>query len=177
MWPIELSARTQVDNCAGCRQYKDGYILVCVLHVKLFLLPVGILRNQRPCRFFDPREIQALPSQNHDTEIQQYLFYFSSLLVPRLSRINRRFTLIDLFGNQSSQVSSLLPPVRAFIWLSSTLLLLKVTDKVEHFHCPSTFFRGMLLFTTHALALSVYQLLYERKSIRVCTRWGMNPQN
>ena len=30
-------------------------IRVCVLHIKPFLLPVDMQRNQYPCRFFNPR--------------------------------------------------------------------------------------------------------------------------
>ena len=53
--------------------WMDGWIgeSVCVLYIKPFFPPVDIQHNQCPCRFFPLliRDIQALWSQNHDTEI------------------------------------------------------------------------------------------------------------
>ena len=38
---------------------------LCVLHIEPSFLPVDIQHNQCPCRCFNPREIQALWSQNY----------------------------------------------------------------------------------------------------------------
>ena len=47
------------------RLYDTRIQHVCVLHIKRFLLPVDIQHYQCPCRVFNPREMQALWSQNH----------------------------------------------------------------------------------------------------------------
>ena len=47
------------------------YIYMCVPIIKPFFLPVDIQHTQRPCRLFDPREIQALWS--HTTTQRKYI--------------------------------------------------------------------------------------------------------
>ena len=49
----------------------ESYICVCVLHIKPFFLPVDVQHTQCAWRFFllERYQVQALWSQNHDTEI------------------------------------------------------------------------------------------------------------
>ena len=54
----------------ACRERDHPY--VCVLHIKPVFLPIDIQHNQCPCRFFNPREIQVMWSQNYATEILRY---------------------------------------------------------------------------------------------------------
>ena len=42
---------------------------VCVLHIKPLFLPVDIQHTHCACRFFGPREVQALCSQKYATEM------------------------------------------------------------------------------------------------------------
>jgi len=53
------------------RRTYDEWIQQCarVVHIKPFFVPVDIRHNQCPCRFFNPREIQALWSLNYATQI------------------------------------------------------------------------------------------------------------
>ena len=65
---VKLGAPVGVRLPIRSRKLCQVYVL-CVLHSKPFFLPVGILRNQSPYRFFNPREIQVLCSQNYAAEI------------------------------------------------------------------------------------------------------------
>ena len=53
-------------------EYKERFhVGVCVLHIQPLFLPVDIQHKQCPCRVFNPREVQALSSQNYDAYILQ----------------------------------------------------------------------------------------------------------
>ena len=67
---MESEKKDKDNSWDGNKQKMTYYVrIVCVLRIKPFLLPVGIQYNQCPCRFFNPREIQVMWSQNYATEI------------------------------------------------------------------------------------------------------------
>ena len=70
-WCPRSNARSRTAR-HGRRQHDDLYPYCCVCwftSIKPFFLPVDIEHTQCPCRLLPGREIQALWSQNHDTEI------------------------------------------------------------------------------------------------------------
>ena len=50
--------------CPGARVYLSVWVFLCFLHTGPAFLPVDIRQNQRPRRFFNPREMKALWPQN-----------------------------------------------------------------------------------------------------------------
>ena len=66
--PVLYDTRISYDTIWS-ENWVNACLRVCVLHIKSLFLPVDIQRNQCPCRFFYPGEIQTLWSRNNATEV------------------------------------------------------------------------------------------------------------